>query len=108
MDTHGTEENGVQNLSIGRWPVIVQLSNGDVLSVFATQEGGNWNITLRRSLDDRYTWGGKVIMYSGPGVELGPSIIQLVNGNLLTAFETNEGGTWDNKSIVSSDTRMLP
>jgi hypothetical protein len=89
--------------ALERWTVIMQLSNGDVLSVFATQEGGNWNITLRRSLDDGYTWGGKVIMYSGPGVELGPSIIQLVNGNLLTAFETNEDGTWDSKSLVSSD-----
>jgi hypothetical protein len=101
--TWGLKKTVYKTSVLERWPVIMQLSNGDVLSVFATQEGGNWNIALRRSLDDGSTWGGKVIMYSGPGVELGPSVIQLANGNLLTAFETNEGGTWDSISMVSSD-----
>jgi hypothetical protein len=106
--TWGVKKTVYKTSALERWPVIMQLSNGDVLSVFATQEGGNWNITLRRSLDDGYTWGGKVIMYSGPGLELGPSIIQVVNGNLLTAFETNEDGTWDSKSIGDTQDSLVP
>jgi hypothetical protein len=67
------------------------LTNGDVLAAFHTNEDGNADIKVVRSIDHGYTWGVKKMVYKTSALEQWPIIMQLSNGDVLSVFATQEG-----------------
>jgi hypothetical protein len=86
------------------YPWLLLLPNGDILCAFATDEGANFDIKCMRSTDDGATWGSKVTIYASGGFdENHPSLLLLPNGDIICAFETDEGGDDDIKCVRSTD-----
>jgi hypothetical protein len=84
-------------------PVIIQAANGDLLLFFTTDEDGTSDIKLLRSVDGGVTWGTKTTVYTSVSADSGASPILLPGGDILCVFGTDEDGTYNIKSVLSSD-----
>jgi hypothetical protein len=84
-------------------PSCLQRGHDLILCAFDTDEDGTVDIKLVRSVDGGTTWGAITTLYSSPGEEKQPSLLELNNGDLLCAFSTNEQGGFDMKLIRSTD-----
>jgi hypothetical protein len=78
--------------SLDMRPSCLQRGPDLIICAFDTDEDGSVDIKLVRSVDGGHTWGAITTLYTSPGEEKQPSLLQLSNGDLLCAFSTNEQG----------------
>jgi hypothetical protein len=76
--------------SLDKMPSLVQMSNGTIWLVWASDRTGNYDLYYKTSSDLGASWTGDTQFTSGPKVESNPCILQTMNGNLWVFWSKRE------------------